>query len=95
MPYYIPDYLVLSMYCHYIITLLLSHCYLCFSSTVVITAGALAGDARFSEESNVVLYDVECNGYEDSLLTCSHSLTADNSDISCDNAYVVCQGMYV
>lgn len=49
------------------------------------------------DDSNVVVYDVSCNGSEDSLTNCSYSLSVpdNNDDISCDNAYVICQGIYI
>ena len=67
------------------------------SSTSHITCafvGALDGDAALAEESNVVMYEVTCGGSEESLTACGHSFSASavSDDISCDNAYVICQG---
>ena len=58
-------------------------------------AGALAGDAELTEDSHIVMYDVTCDGSEDALTSCAHRLNGPEiDDLSCDNAYVVCQGRY-
>ena len=41
------------------------------------------------------MYDVQCDGLEDSLMSCNfRSDNSDSDSLSCNNAYVICQGTY-
>lgn len=56
--------------------------------------GALDGDVPIAEESNVVMYEVTCGGSEENLTSCEHSFSSSSAEFGCDNAFVICQGIY-
>ena len=49
-----------------------------------------------ADESTVTMYEVTCSGYEDSLASCGHSFSPSpaSESLGCDNAFVICQGIY-
>ncbi|CAI8021725.1 Fibrillin-2 [Geodia barretti] len=55
--------------------------------------GALDGDVALADESTVIMYEVTCSGYEDSLASCGHSFSPSpaSENLGCDNAFVICQ----
>ena len=55
----------------------------------------MVGSTELPEESHIVMYDVQCDGLEDTLTSCNfRSDNSDSDSLSCNNAYVICQGTY-
>lgn len=65
-------------------------------SSIVLCAGSIAlTDSVFSEERAILLlYDVNCNGSESSLLNCEHNSLSQTNCGPLEDAGVVCQGKY-